>query len=680
MAERVDVCIVGSGFGGSIAAWRLAELYRAAEQDAERARARARPALRPHRLPPVDGRRPPLRRLRADPGPGRADRRRQPGRRRLEPLPRRLAALADARPSSASTTTPSDGPRRRMWPRAISRKTLNRYYGRAEAGLRVRQPAWNEVSKSGGVWAAMLREAGHTCDRVPVAIDFDRCVDAKWCYTGCVFGAKNSLITNYLPSAERRGVEVRPLGPGRRGRALERAPLPLDRPRRRRRPGDEAGGRAGRDRVQGRDPRRRRDGHAADPDALAHNGSLPGVSPHLGRHLGVNGDHVAAIEFDSRKARSGARPAGRLRRLLQGQADHDDELRPLGRQARQRATTAPASRSRRSSSPSSPTSSTTTAATAAPSRPGGGGRRSARSRPGRATSRSWRWSRRRWTASSTPSPPTGNGHVQPNGGPVGIGLFNYAALRAVGADPRTRRRRRSGRSPSAAASAGSSSSPRRPASTRRTRSAARGWPTRSASASSTTRCEVFGYEGLFCMDSSVIPTSFGVNPSLSISAVCERAAAKLVARGADFGLPAPPPSLRHRPPGVHVGPAREAGPLRTWAPPRRCCYRCPVLHGRRPPPKYPAPTPAPLSSDDRALPRPAAPPRAPQRALRRRRVRARPHPQGPDREPRQGGRGGRRGGARAARQDRRVAGRLPVRDHARLDRDRLPRRAGDRRR
>ncbi len=57
----------------------------------------------------------------------------------------------------------------------------------------------------------MLREAGHTCDRVPLAIDFERCVDAKWCYTGCVFGAKNSLITNYLASAERAGVEVRPL-------------------------------------------------------------------------------------------------------------------------------------------------------------------------------------------------------------------------------------------------------------------------------------------------------------------------------------------------------------------------------------------------------------------------------------------------------------------------------------
>ena len=33
MAEHVDVCIVGSGFGGSISAWRLAELYRAAGAD-----------------------------------------------------------------------------------------------------------------------------------------------------------------------------------------------------------------------------------------------------------------------------------------------------------------------------------------------------------------------------------------------------------------------------------------------------------------------------------------------------------------------------------------------------------------------------------------------------------------------------------------------------------------------
>ena len=33
MTERADVVIVGSGFGGSITAWRLAELYRAAGVD-----------------------------------------------------------------------------------------------------------------------------------------------------------------------------------------------------------------------------------------------------------------------------------------------------------------------------------------------------------------------------------------------------------------------------------------------------------------------------------------------------------------------------------------------------------------------------------------------------------------------------------------------------------------------
>src|SRR4051812_25315885 len=39
------------------------------------------------------------------------------------------------------------------------------------------------------------------------------------------------------------------------------------------------------------------------------------------------------------------------------------------------------------------------------------------------------------------------------------------------------------------------------------------------------RCEAFDNEGLFCMDSSAIAASLGVNPSLTIAAVCERAAA-----------------------------------------------------------------------------------------------------------------------------------------------------------
>jgi choline dehydrogenase-like flavoprotein len=66
-------------------------------------------------------------------------------------------------------------------------------------------------------------------------------------------------------------------------------------------------------------------------------------------------------------------------------------------------------------------------------------------------------------------------------------------------------------------------------------------------------CEAFDNEGLFCIDSSAIPTSLGVNPSLTISAVSERAAAGLVARAADYGLPAAPAGFVPRVPDEIVG-------------------------------------------------------------------------------------------------------------------------------
>ena len=65
---------------------------------------------------------------------------------------------------------------------------------------------------------------------------------------------------------------------------------------------------------------------------------------------------------------------------------------------------------------------------------------------------------------------------------------------------------------------------------------------------------MFGYEGLFCIDSSAIPTSLGVNPSLTISAVSERAVDQLIARSADYGLPARPSGFAPGVPGVSLGP------------------------------------------------------------------------------------------------------------------------------
>jgi cholesterol oxidase len=65
---------------------------------------------------------------------------------------------------------------------------------------------------------------------------------------------------------------------------------------------------------------------------------------------------------------------------------------------------------------------------------------------------------------------------------------------------------------------------------------------------------VYGYEGLYCIDGSIVPTSLGVNPSLTISALSERCGERLVDRGADFGLPAKPAGFRGRVPPEHVGP------------------------------------------------------------------------------------------------------------------------------
>src|SRR5690349_7339632 len=210
MAERVDVVIAGSGFGGAIAAYRLAELYHAAGADPrsivvlERGRRFGHTDFaqsmdvgnlsKVYDLVQGQG----MQVVTANLVGGGSN------------LYLAASLRAPTETFERRDRRPEDGPDRRMWPAALSRRTLNPYYARAEKGLRVRRPSWKQVSKSGGLWAATLNEAGYTCDRVPVAISAERCVNAKWCHTGCIFGAKNSLITNYLAAAERRGVVVKP--------------------------------------------------------------------------------------------------------------------------------------------------------------------------------------------------------------------------------------------------------------------------------------------------------------------------------------------------------------------------------------------------------------------------------------------------------------------------------------
>jgi enediyne biosynthesis protein E9 len=553
MAERVDVVIVGSGFGGSISAFRLAELYRAAGADPrsivvlERGRRHKHTDFRQsmdidhlsdvYNLIQGNG----AQIVTANAVGGGSN------------LYLAASLRAPTETFERRDRRPGDGPPRRMWPDPISRRTLDPFYRRVELGLRVNRPTWAQVSKSGGLWAATLRAAGHTCDRVPLAISPKRCVNAKWCHTGCIFGAKNSLITNYLPSAERLGVQIRPnlrvdsirQSQARPYRYLISASA-LD--------------------NEGASPTRQPSGQtveleckvvilaagamATPPILMRSRNDLPALSDQVGKNLGVNGDHIAAIEYDPARVRDvlGLPPyhhfhqgkpittmsydwwVGRGDNRFDGTRFnlqeiflssltnflYDDGRDPTGD-------------------------------------PSWWGLQKKRAIAN--------WANRIELLAMVEDthdgqfyavPPQGGGAVKPNAGPVEVGLFNYAlserssAVReaANAAMKRVAERRGLGRFMKLTETQGSYAS--------HPLGGCRMAASPDLGAVDHTGA-VFGYEGLYCIDSSIIPTSLGVNPSLTIAAVSERCAQLLAARAGDLGLPAPPAGLRHAIPSEIVG-------------------------------------------------------------------------------------------------------------------------------
>ena len=537
MAERFDVVIAGSGFGGSITAFRLAELYHAAGVDPkaivvlERGKRFGHTEFKQsmdidhlsdvYNLIQGQG---------AQVVVGNA----VGGSSNLY--------LAASLRSPTETferrdRRPGDGPDRRMWPAAISRRTLNPYYARAERGLRVSRPTWRQVSKAGGLWAAALRSAGHTCDRVPVAISPARCVNANWCHTGCIFGAKNSMITNYLPSAERLGVQVRPQVEIQSVRQSSSRPYRYI-------VKDGAG-----NEIECKVLVLATGAMGNAPILLRSRNDLPSLSEQVGRNLGVNGDHVAGIEFDPARVR---RALG-----LPGYADFY-KGRPIttmtydfwvGRRGNRfdgtRFTLQEIFLS------------TLTNFLYDDGRPPNG-------------DPSWwglqkkqaiaRWANRieilamvEDTSDGTfyGAPPSGD-FVRPNAGPVGVGTFTYAmseqslAIRdaANRAIERIARHRGLGRFMKLTETQGAYCA--HPlGGCRMADSADLG--------AVDDRGAVYGYEGLYCIDASIVPTSLGVNPSLTVAALSERCAEKLIERAGDLGLPARPAGFAAGTPDEIVG-------------------------------------------------------------------------------------------------------------------------------
>ncbi|MER7760783.1 GMC family oxidoreductase [Streptomyces sp. NPDC097619] len=100
---------------------------------------------------------------------------------------------------------------RRMWPESVSRATLDPWYDRVEESLSVTKQDWSDVTYAGGLWAAACNSAGRTANPLAAAVDNSKCVNCNWMMAGCRFEAKQSLLVNYLPAALAHGAEIRPL-------------------------------------------------------------------------------------------------------------------------------------------------------------------------------------------------------------------------------------------------------------------------------------------------------------------------------------------------------------------------------------------------------------------------------------------------------------------------------------
>lgn len=99
----------------------------------------------------------------------------------------------------------------RLWPSSLSRDVLDPWYDRVEETLPVAKTDWKDVPYAGGVFAAACDHAGRTCNPIPQNVDLGSCTNCNWMLNGCRFGAKRSMLLNYLPRATAHGAEIRPL-------------------------------------------------------------------------------------------------------------------------------------------------------------------------------------------------------------------------------------------------------------------------------------------------------------------------------------------------------------------------------------------------------------------------------------------------------------------------------------
>ncbi len=104
---------------------------------------------------------------------------------------------------------------RRLWPSTYSRAALDPYYARVEARLKVRQLAWTDASapswalatRRDWVFAEGCRRIGATA--VPLKVADDNDANEGWWNEGQRFEGRQSLTNNYLLDAKNAGCDIR---------------------------------------------------------------------------------------------------------------------------------------------------------------------------------------------------------------------------------------------------------------------------------------------------------------------------------------------------------------------------------------------------------------------------------------------------------------------------------------
>ncbi|GAB6899189.1 FAD-dependent oxidoreductase [Kineosporia succinea] len=189
---------------------------------------------------------------------------------------------------------------RRIWPRALSRETLNPWYDRVTESVQVEDATWKDISYGGGLWGALCDHAGRTANPLPSAVDGEKCVDCNWMMAGCRFDAKKSLTLNYLPAAVAHGAQIRPLHEvqqitreGQEYLVHFRTVDPVDY----RVLGEEGTLRAAVVIVAA--------GAGATPVILQRSEPALGAMPHgVGRYFSGNGERLNVVEIDEERVRS----------------------------------------------------------------------------------------------------------------------------------------------------------------------------------------------------------------------------------------------------------------------------------------------------------------------------------------------------------------------------------------